>query len=101
MVRRGRRFESAKGLCKNPKPWPYHLHHANEAWLAVLRGRATLWTPEGERALVKGDVTANDRPEIQRFMREIVRSPTHEGKLRPATHAKATCCPTDQHPELR
>jgi hypothetical protein len=50
-----------------------------------------LRTPEGERALVEGDVTANDRPEIQRFMREIVRSPTHEGKLRPAQRAEATC----------
>ena len=31
--------------------WPYHLHHANEEWLIVLRGRPTLRTPEGEREL--------------------------------------------------
>ena len=24
------------------KLWPYHLHHANEEWLVVLRGRPTL-----------------------------------------------------------
>jgi uncharacterized cupin superfamily protein len=38
------------------KLWPYHLHHANEEWLIVLRGRPTLRTPEGERGLVEGDV---------------------------------------------
>jgi uncharacterized cupin superfamily protein len=38
------------------KLWPYHLHHANEEWLVVLRGRPTLRTPEGERGLVEGDV---------------------------------------------
>ncbi len=38
------------------KVWPYHLHHANEEWLIVLRGRPTLRTPEGERELVEGDV---------------------------------------------
>lgn len=38
------------------KLWPYHLHHANEEWLVVLRGRPTLRTPEGERELVEGDV---------------------------------------------
>jgi uncharacterized cupin superfamily protein len=38
------------------KLWPYHLHHANEEWLIVLRGRPTLRTPEGERELVDGDV---------------------------------------------
>jgi uncharacterized cupin superfamily protein len=38
------------------KTWPYHLHHANEEWLSVLRGRPTLRSPEGERELVEGDV---------------------------------------------
>src|SRR6266536_2935650 len=38
------------------KLWPYHLHHANEEWLVVLRGRPMLRTPEGERELVVGDV---------------------------------------------
>jgi uncharacterized cupin superfamily protein len=38
------------------KLWPYHIHHANEEWLVVLRGRPTLRTPEGERELVEGDV---------------------------------------------
>src|SRR5262249_55224146 len=38
------------------KLWPYHLHHANEEWLVVLRGRPTLRTPEGERELSEGDV---------------------------------------------
>jgi len=38
------------------KLWPYHLHHANEERLVVLRGRPTLRTPEGERELVEGDV---------------------------------------------
>ena len=38
------------------KLWPYHLHHANEEWIVVLRGAPTLRTPEGERTLVEGDV---------------------------------------------
>lgn len=38
------------------KLWPYHLHHANEEWLVVLRGRPILRTHEGERELVEGDV---------------------------------------------
>ena len=38
------------------KLWPYHLHHANEEWLVVLRGRPTLRTTEGERELREGDV---------------------------------------------
>ena len=36
--------------------WPYHLHHANEEWLIVLRGRPTLRTPDGEQELGEGDV---------------------------------------------
>ena len=43
------------------KLWPYHLHHANEEWLIVLRGRPTLRTPDGERELVEGDVACFPR----------------------------------------
>lgn len=43
------------------KLWPYHLHHANEEWLVVLRGRPTLRTPEGDRELVEGDVVCFPR----------------------------------------
>jgi uncharacterized cupin superfamily protein len=43
------------------KLWPYHLHHANEEWLVVMRGRPTLRTPEGERELVEGDVACFPR----------------------------------------
>ena len=43
------------------KLWPYHLHHANEEWLVVLRGRPTLRTPDGERELVEGDVACFPR----------------------------------------
>jgi len=41
--------------------WPYHLHHANEEWLVVVRGEATLRTPEGEQQLVEGDVVVFPR----------------------------------------
>jgi uncharacterized cupin superfamily protein len=34
----------------------YHFHHGTEEFLIVLRGRATLRTPEGERELVEGSV---------------------------------------------
>jgi uncharacterized cupin superfamily protein len=43
------------------KLWPYHVHHANEEWLLVLRGRPVLRTPEGERELVEGDVVCFPR----------------------------------------
>jgi uncharacterized cupin superfamily protein len=43
------------------KTWPYHLHHANEEWLIVLRGRPTLRSPEGERELVEGDTVCFPR----------------------------------------
>ena len=43
------------------KLWPYHLHHANEEWLVVLRGRPTLRTPDGERELSGGDVACFPR----------------------------------------
>jgi uncharacterized cupin superfamily protein len=34
---------------------PYHVHHATEELLLVLRGRPTLRTPDGERQLEEGD----------------------------------------------
>ena len=40
---------------------PYHLHHANEEWLLVLRGEPTLRTPEGAQALREGDVVCFPR----------------------------------------
>jgi uncharacterized cupin superfamily protein len=43
------------------KLWPYHLHHANEEWLLVLRGRPTLRTPDGERELTEGDAACFPR----------------------------------------
>jgi uncharacterized cupin superfamily protein len=33
----------------------YHFHHGMEELLVVLRGRPTLRTPEGERALAEGE----------------------------------------------
>ena len=41
--------------------WPYHVHHANEEWLLVVRGQPTLRTPEGEQELEEGDVVAFPR----------------------------------------
>jgi uncharacterized cupin superfamily protein len=41
--------------------WPYHVHHANEEWLVVVRGSPTLRTPEGEQALQEGDVVCFPR----------------------------------------
>ena len=41
--------------------WPYHVHHANEEWLIVVRGRPTLRTPDGEQELEEGDVVAFPR----------------------------------------
>jgi uncharacterized cupin superfamily protein len=40
---------------------PYHTHHANEEWVIVVRGRATLRTSEGERELREGDVACFPR----------------------------------------
>jgi uncharacterized cupin superfamily protein len=34
----------------------YHVHHAAEELLLVLRGQPTLRTPEGQRPLAEGDV---------------------------------------------
>jgi uncharacterized cupin superfamily protein len=39
----------------------YHYHHGTEEYLVVLRGIATLRTPDGERELVEGAV-AHFRP---------------------------------------
>lgn len=41
--------------------WPYHLHHANEEWLVVVRGRPTLRSPDGEQELAEGDVVVFPR----------------------------------------
>jgi uncharacterized cupin superfamily protein len=35
---------------------PYHFHHGTEEYLVVLRGTATLRTPDGERRLPEGSV---------------------------------------------
>lgn len=43
------------------KLWPYHVHHANEEWLLVVRGRPTLRSPEGEQQLEEGDVVCFPR----------------------------------------
>jgi len=43
------------------KLWPYHLNHANEEWLLVLRGHPTLRTPEGKRELSEGDIACFPR----------------------------------------
>jgi uncharacterized cupin superfamily protein len=55
----GSLYEVAPGK----KLWPYHVHHANEEWLIVTRGRPTLRTPEGERELTEGDVACFRRGE--------------------------------------
>ena len=41
--------------------WPYHLHHANEEWLIVVRGQPTLRSPDGEQELREGDVVVFPR----------------------------------------
>ncbi len=41
--------------------WPYHVHHANEEWVIVLRGTPTLRSPDGEQELTEGDVAAFPR----------------------------------------
>ena len=57
------------------KLWPYHLHHANEEWLVVLRGRPVLRTPDGERELGEGDVACFVRGGAGAHQ---VRNPTEE-----------------------
>jgi uncharacterized cupin superfamily protein len=41
--------------------WPYHLHHANEEWLIVVRGEPTLRCPDGEQELREYDVVVFPR----------------------------------------
>jgi uncharacterized cupin superfamily protein len=48
-------------LAAGDRLFPYHLHHANEEWLVVVRGEPTLRTPDGERTLVEGDVAVFPR----------------------------------------
>jgi uncharacterized cupin superfamily protein len=43
--------------------WPYHVHHANEEWLIVVRGQPTLRSPDGEHELREGDVVCFPRGE--------------------------------------
>src|SRR4051794_30824746 len=43
------------------KLWPYHVHHANEEWVVVLRGRPTLRHADGESELAAGDVACFPR----------------------------------------
>ena len=38
------------------RSFPYHFHHGNEEWLLVLDGTPQVRTPDGERALRRGDV---------------------------------------------
>jgi uncharacterized cupin superfamily protein len=40
---------------------PYHLHHANEELLVVLRGRVALRTPDGDRWVEEGGMVAFPR----------------------------------------
>ncbi len=48
-------------LAPGDRLWPYHLHHANEEWLVVVRGTPTLRSPGGEQDLVEGDVVVFPR----------------------------------------
>ena len=64
------------------KLWPYHVHHANEEWLVVLRGRPTLRTPEGERQLVEGDVACFPRGAAGAHqLRNATEEPAHPDAL--------------------
>lgn len=40
------------------RDWAYHYHHGNEESIFVLDGEGVLQTPDGERALTKGDYVA-------------------------------------------
>jgi uncharacterized cupin superfamily protein len=57
------------------KLWPCHLHHANQEWLVVLRGRPTLRTPDGERDLVEGDVACFPRGATGGLVRNTTEEP--------------------------
>jgi uncharacterized cupin superfamily protein len=43
-------------LADGQRSHPYHFHHGVEEWLIVLQGAPVVRTPEGERALRRGDV---------------------------------------------
>jgi len=43
-------------LAPGDRLWPYHVHHANEEWVVVIRGTPTLRSPDGEQELGEGDV---------------------------------------------
>jgi len=62
---RGRRLIREEGKPLSGAVWElppgsrgvdYHFHHGTEEFLVVLRGTATLRTPEGERELPEGSV---------------------------------------------
>lgn len=62
---RGRRLIREEGRPVSGAVWElspgsrgvdYHFHHGTEEFLIVLRGTATLRTPDGERELVEGSV---------------------------------------------
>jgi len=62
---RGRRLIREEGRPLSGAVWElppgsrgvdYHFHHGSEEFLVVLRGTATLRTPEGERELSEGSV---------------------------------------------
>jgi uncharacterized cupin superfamily protein len=62
---RGRRLVREEGWPLAAAVWelppgsrglPYHFHHGTEEYLVVLRGTATLRTPDGERELKEGSV---------------------------------------------
>ena len=43
-------------LAPGDRLFPYHVHHANEEWIVVVRGEPTLRSPDGEQLLREGDV---------------------------------------------
>ena len=43
-------------LAPGDRLFPYHVHHANEEWIVVVRGEPTLRTLDGEQLLRAGDV---------------------------------------------
>ncbi len=48
-------------LAAGDRLWPFHVHHANEEWVIVLRGAPTLRTGDGEQVLAEGDVAVFPR----------------------------------------
>jgi uncharacterized cupin superfamily protein len=43
-------------LADGERSAPFHFHHGSEEWLIVLDGSPLVRTPDGERALRKGDI---------------------------------------------